>query len=139
MNNYKFSDMYIGLEQSFNKKITSDMMNKFLEISDDINPLHLDTEYARKAGFPERIVYGLLSSSFYSTLVGVYLPGKYCILQGIDIHFLKPIFINDDLTIAGKVNYINEAYKQIEIKAFMLNQKKIKVSRATIKVGIKDE
>jgi len=139
MNNYKFSDICIGLEQSFNKKITSDMMNKFLEISDDINPLHLDTEYARKAGFPERIVYGLLSSSFYSTLVGVYLPGKYCILQGIDIHFLKPIFINDDLTIAGKVNYINEAYKQIEIKAFMLNQKKIKVSRATIKVGIKDE
>ena len=139
MNNYKFSDIYIGLEQSFNKKITSDMMNKFLEISDDINPLHLDTEYARKAGFPERIVYGLLSSSFYSTLVGVYLPGKYCILQGIDIHFLKPIFINDDLTIAGKVNYINEAYKQIEIKAFMLNQKKIKVSRATIKVGVMDE
>jgi len=139
MNNYKFSDIYIGLEQSFNKKITSDMMNKFLEISDDINPLHLDTGYARKAGFPDRIVYGLLSSSFYSTLVGVYLPGKYCILQGIDIHFLKPIFINDDLTIAGKVNYINEAYKQIEIKAFMLNQKKIKVSRATIKVGVMDE
>ena len=139
MNNYKFSDMYIGLEQSFNKKITSDMMNKFLEISDDINPLHLDTEYARKAGFPERIVYGLLSSSFYSTFAGVYLPGKYCILQGIDIHFLKPIFINDDLTIAGKVNYINEAYKQIEIKAFILNQKKIKVSKATIKVGVMDE
>ena len=139
MNNYKFSDMYIGLEQSFNKKITSDMMNKFLEISDDNNPLHIDIEYARKRGFPDRVVYGLLSSSFYSTFAGVYLPGKYCILQGIDIHFLKPIFINDDLTIAGKVNYINEAYKQIEIKAFMLNQKKIKVSRATIKVGVMDE
>lgn len=139
MNNYKFSDINIGLERSFSKKITSDLMDKFLEISGDNNPLHIDSDYAKEKGFRDRVVYGILSSSFYSTLVGVYLPGKYCILQGIDIQFSKPIFINDSLTIIGKVSYINEAYKQLEIRAFILNQEKIKVSKAKIKVGVMDE
>ena len=139
MNKYKFEDIKIGLLESFNTKINSSMMDKFLDISNDVNPLHIDKEYAKDKGFPDRVVYGLLTSSFYSTLVGVYLPGKYCILQGIDIQFSKPVYIDDELKISGKVSYINEAYKQIEIKATIVNQENKKVSKATIKVGVMDE
>jgi 3-hydroxybutyryl-CoA dehydratase len=139
MNEYKFEDIKIGLLESFNTKINSSMMDKFLDISNDINPLHIDKDYAKTKGFPDRVVYGLLTSSFYSTLVGVYLPGKYCILQGIDIQFSKPVYIDDELKISGKVSYINEAYKQIEIKATIVNQENKKVSKATIKVGVMDE
>ena len=139
MNEYKFSDIEIGLEESFEVKIDTSMMDKFLDISNDINPLHVDSNYAKKKGFPNRVVYGLLTSSFYSTLVGVYLPGKYCILQGIDIQFSKPVYIGDTLKISGKISYINEAYKQIEIKAFITNQNNEKVSKATIKTGVIDE
>jgi 3-hydroxybutyryl-CoA dehydratase len=139
MNSYIFSQIHIGLEHSFEKTVTSTMMDKFLDISGDNNPLHVDSEYAKEKGFEDRVVYGLLSSSFYSTLVGVHLPGKYCILQGLNIQFSKPVFINDELKIVGKVSYINEAYKQIEIKAFITNQHNKKVSKATIKVGLIDE
>ena len=136
MNEYKFSDIEIGLEESFEVKIDASKMDKFLDISNDINPLHVDSNYAKKKGFPGRVVYGLLTSSFYSTLVGVHLPGKHCILQGIDIQFSKPVYIGDTLKISGKVSYINEAYKQIEIKAFITNQNNEKVSKATIKTGV---
>ena len=139
MNEYKFEDIKIGLLESFNTKINSSMMDKFLDISNDTNPLHVDKDYAKTKGFLDRVVYGLLTSSFYSTLVGVYLPGKYCILQGIDIQFSKPVYIDDELKISGKVSYINEAYKQIEIKATIVNQENKKVSKATIKVGVMDE
>ena len=139
MNEYKFSDIEIGLRESFEVKIDASKMDKFLDISNDTNPLHADSNYAKKKGFPDRVVYGLLTSSFYSTLVGVYLPGKYCILQGIDIQFSKPVYIGDALKISGKVSYINEAYKQIEIKAFITNQNNEKVSKATIKTGVLDE
>ncbi|MBT3298988.1 MaoC family dehydratase [archaeon] len=139
MNEYKFSDIEIGLEESFEVKIDASKMDKFLDISNDINPLHVDSNYAKKKGFPGRVVYGLLTSSFYSTLVGVHLPGKHCILQGIDIQFSKPVYIGDTLKISGKVSYINEAYKQIEIRAFITNQNNEKVSKATIKTGVLDE
>lgn len=139
MNKYKFEDIKVGLTESFDVKINALMMDKFLEISNDNNPLHIDKNYAKDKGFPDRVVYGLLTSSFYSTLVGVYLPGKYCILQSIDIQFSKPVYIDDTLKIIGKVSYINEAYKQIEIKAIITNQENKKVSKATIKVGVMDE
>ena len=139
MNEYKFSDIEIGLEESFEVKIDASKMDKFLDISNDINPLHVDSNYAKKKGFSGTVVYGLLTSSFYSTLVGIHLPGKYSILQGIDIQFSKPVYIGDALKISGKVSYINEAYKQIEIRAFITNQNNEKVSKATIKTGILDE
>jgi 3-hydroxybutyryl-CoA dehydratase len=131
--------MKVGLEESFEVKLDASKMEKFLEISNDVNPLHVDSDYAKEKGFVDKVVYGILTSSFFSTLVGVYLPGKYCILQGIDIQFSKPVYINDLLTISGKVSYINEAYKQVEIKANISNQENNKVLRATIKVGLIDE
>jgi 3-hydroxybutyryl-CoA dehydratase len=139
MNSYKFSDINIGDEESFSVQINTSKLDKFLEISGDISPLHTDSEYSKSKGFVGRVVYGMLTSSFYSTLVGVYLPGKYCILQGIDIQFSKPVYINDILKITGKVSYINEAYKQIEIKAVITNQENKKVSKATIKAGVINE
>jgi 3-hydroxybutyryl-CoA dehydratase len=136
MNEYRFSDIKIGLEEFFQVKIDASKMDKFLDISGDINPLHMDGDYAKEKGFSNRVVYGLLTASFYSTLVGVYLPGKYCVLQGIDIQFSKPVYIGDTLKVAGTVSYMNEAYKQIEIKAIITNEKHIKVSKATIKIGV---
>ena len=139
MNNYKFVDIHVGLEESFSVRVKSEKLDKFLKISGDINPLHTDAEYSKSKGFSDRVVYGMLTSSFFSTLVGVYLPGKYCILQSVNIQFSKPVYIDDILTITGKVSYINEAYKQLEIKAVIINQDNKKVSKATIKVGVMDE
>ena len=139
MNSYKFVDINVGLEESFSVRVNSEKLDKFIKITGDINPLHTDAEYSKSKGFSDRVVYGMLTSSFFSTLVGVYLPGKYCILQGVDIQFSRPAYIDDILTITGKVSYINEAYKQLEIKAVIINQDNKKVSKATIKVGVMDE
>ena len=139
MNEYKLSNIKIGLEESFSVVIDSSKLDKFLDISNDHNPLHVDNAYAKEKGFDGRVVYGLLTASFYSTLVGVHLPGKYCILQSIDTQFLKPVYIGETLTIAGKISYINEAFKQVEIQATIVNQNGQKVSKATIKTGLIDE
>jgi 3-hydroxybutyryl-CoA dehydratase len=139
MNTYRFTELYKGLEATFVVTVSKAMMDKFLEISGDINPLHVDERYANEKGFKGRVVYGLLTSTFYSTLVGVYLPGKFCILQGVDIQFSKPVFVGDELTIVGKIHYINDAYRQLEIKATIINQENIKVSTALIKTGLLDE
>jgi 3-hydroxybutyryl-CoA dehydratase len=136
MNEFAFSDIEVGLTQSFNRIIDESMITKFLEISGDLNPMHIDREYALSKGYKDRVVYGMLTSTFYSTLVGVYIPGKYALLHGIEIQFSKPVFIGDILTVEGKVSFINEAYQQIEIKAVIKNQDGLKISKATIKAGV---
>ena len=121
MNKYKFDEIKVGLEEHVIISVDADKVDKFIEISGDTNPLHTNAKYSKSKGFLDKIVHGMLTSSFYSTLVGIYLPGKYCILQGIDVQFLKPVFIGDKLKVFGKVTYINAAYKQLEIKAIILN------------------
>ncbi|MBM3252047.1 MAG: dehydratase [Candidatus Omnitrophica bacterium] len=138
MNAYKFKDLYTGFNEKFSVAITEEMMDKFLAISQDDNPLHTDIEFAKNKGFKDKVAYGMLVACFYSRLVGVYLPGKYCLLQGIEISFNNPVFVGDLLSVSGEISYINQAYKQIEIKARIVNQENKKVSTAKIKVGINE-
>jgi len=135
MNSFKFSELKQGLNLEFNIVITESMMNDFLKLSGDTNPLHIDEGYAKTNGFHSRVVYGMLTSSFYSQLVGVYLPGKYAFLQSISIDFIKPLYIGDKITIFGEVSGINELFKFIEIKSY-IKRDSVKISRAKIKVGL---
>lgn len=81
MKEYKFQDVSVGLEERFQITITEDMMTGFGKLTGDFNPMHINTDYAQKqGGMKDRIVYGMLSASFYSTLVGMYLPGKICFI-----------------------------------------------------------
>ena len=135
MNQYQFSDMSLGLDAKFEVMLTQEMMDGFLALSGDLNPLHQSDVYAIEKGFPSRVAFGMLTSALYSRLVGVYLPGKYCLLQGIEVAFQKPAFVGDALTVMGTVSYINEAYRVIQLKAEIRNQLGNRISKAKIKVG----
>ena len=146
MNEYRFEDIISKEEDKenftkaeFTVTVTEEMMKKFLEITGDINPLHNDASYAREKGFVDRVVYGMLTSSFYSTLAGVYLPGKYCILNSVESKFRFPVFIGDTLTVSGYVKTIHEATKTMEIAAQIVNQDGKKVGKGTILAGCIDE
>ena len=138
MKRYQLIDLRVGTQEVFEVEITLEMLDQFAELSGDVNPLHMDEVYAKKRGFKGRVAFGLLTSSLYSRLAGVYLPGENCLLQGIDVKFLKPVFAGDQLAVSGKVSYINEAYGQIEIKAQIVNQEGVKISTAKIKAGVYD-
>ena len=139
MNEYLFSEIKLGIKHSFTVEINKDMMQKFLDISGDNNPMHLDATYAKSKGMKSRVAYGMLTSAFYSKLVGVYLPGKFSLLHSIDLQFTKPVFIGDKLTVFGEVFEVNEIFRQIVVKAFISNQDMQKISRAKIKIGLVHE
>jgi 3-hydroxybutyryl-CoA dehydratase len=136
LNEYRWQDLAVGVKHEFEATITEGMMERFLRDTGDHNPLHVDAPYAERNGFRGRVVYGLLTSSLYSTLAGVYLPGKYCLLHGIDVQFLRPVFVGDRLNISGEIAYLNEACRQAHINAHIVNGHGEKVSKARIRVGV---
>ena len=71
LNFYRFEDISIGMAEEFQTPVTDEMMESFLKISGDINPMHIDSGYAMQKGFPDRVVYGMLTSALYSKLAGV--------------------------------------------------------------------
>lgn len=146
MNEYKYDDIYVGLEQEFKVDINEDMLDTFCKITGDINPLHNNIEFAKTKGYNERVVYGMLTASFLSTLAGVYLPGKNSLIHEVNILFKKPVFISDSpLTIKGKVieknsySLIQNEKGQIVLKYDIINKNDEKVLRGTMKVGVLDE
>ena len=85
-----------------------------------------------------RVVYGMLTSSFYSTLVGVYLPGENCLLQEIKISFNNPLYIDEEIVVAGIVVEKDDTFKRVEIKASIKTIDGKIVSKARIKVGVRE-
>lgn len=137
MNAYKFAEIEVGMEVSFQEDITLKKCQEFLDITEDINPLHNDLNYALDNGYPDKVLWGGLTSSFLSTLAGVYLPGKYSLILSEEIIFKKPVFLNDSpLEITGKVLEKNEEFKYITILFGIYNNKREKVSRGTMKVRV---
>jgi 3-hydroxybutyryl-CoA dehydratase len=135
MNEYALRDVSVGMAQEFSVAITTGMAARFVEVSGDVNPLHIDEHYAHSKGFRDRVVHGMLTSAFYSTLVGVYLPGKYCLLQGIKITFHRPVFAGDHLTVRGEVTHVTEALRVMTVRGSITNQDGDTVSKAQIQVG----
>ena len=136
MNDFSWDDLKIGMQAQFNVALTSEMMDTFAILSGDINPLHRDEQFAVRAGFPGRVAFGMLTSAFYSQLVGVHLPGKRALLHGIDLDFRSPAFIGDTLTVAGEITFLNDAYHRLELKATIRNQDGKVLSKAKIRAGL---
>ena len=139
MNEYRITDLSAGQQESFTVTVTEDMMAKFRAITGDINPLHVSDEFAKEKGFPQRVVYGMLTASLISTLGGVYLPGKYCLIQGVEVRFAKPVFIGDVLEVTGEAVKVDRDLRYLEIKVTIRNQRNEKVLRGLLKAGVMDE
>ena len=136
MNHYTFEELSVGMEESFSVTVTEEMHNKFTELTGDINPMHLSEAYAKEHGYAGKLVYGMLTASFYSTLVGVYLPGEHCVFHEIRSTFNAPVYAGDTLTVHGEIVQIHEDFRRIKIKAYIANQEGTKVSLSTLTVGV---
>lgn len=135
INQFKFEELKMNQIERFQVKINEGMINDFRKISGDVNPLHSDQSFAISKGYKDKVVFGMLTSSFYSKLVGVYLPGKFALLNSVNIDFLKTVYVDDLLTIEGKIIEIDDRFKSIVIKSKILRSNEL-VSRAKIRVSM---
>ena len=67
-------------------------------MSGDVNPAHLDEEYAKSDMFHKIIAHGMWGGSFISTVLGTELPGPGTIYLNQTFKFLKPVAIGDTIT-----------------------------------------
>lgn len=102
----------VGCNVSFSKTVGESDIYLFAGITGDLSPNHVDREFMRKTSYGRRIAHGSLLIGFMSTASTMILE-KYPaadddatpVSLGYDrIRFLKPVFINDTIT----VNYTIE-------------------------------
>ncbi len=138
MNHYRLDELHVCIQEQFYVNVTAEMLDVFCALSGDENPLHCDQGYARARDFSDRVCYGMLTASFLSTLVGVYLPGELCLLNSMDVRFRKPVYLGDHLDVIGEVVSLHEALHIAEIKAKIVRGGNEKVLTAKIQVSLRD-
>ncbi len=101
MRGHTYDGIQIGDKASFSKTITEADIHSFSAITADFNPIHVDEVYSTQSTLGKkvggRIAQGMLSASLFSTLVGMYLPGKGALYVSQSCHFRKPVMIGDTL------------------------------------------
>ena len=120
---YTFDSINIGINHEFKITITEKIVSDFSVISGDFNPLHIDENYAAKTKFKKRICHGMLLASFFSRLVGMYLPGESALYFSQSLNFISPCFINDKIVVKGEIIDKNHSTKIITVKTSIINQK----------------
>lgn len=72
-------------------------IQEIARLSGDMNPIHLDEEYARQTVFGRRIAHALFCQNIISMIIGNHLPGWGAILLSQNFRYRKPVYIGDTI------------------------------------------
>ena len=121
-NEISFNDIFIGQKEIFSKKITESMLDEFSKFSGDLNPLHMNDEYADSSIFGKRVVHGMLLATFFSQLIGMKLPGKNSLYFSQSLNFRSPCYIDNEIQVIGEVTEKSNSTRIITISTSILNE-----------------
>ena len=136
---YSLNEVEIGFKKKFEIIITEPMLSDFAKLSGDYNPLHMNEEYATSTSFKKRVCSGMFLSTFFSRLVGMYLPGKHALYFSQSLNFVNPCFVGDKITIEGEVTDKSIATKIITLKTTITNESRKKIIDGEAQVIVRDD
>lgn len=129
MTGYTIDDLKVGQKSSFTKSITETDVYLFAGISGDINPAHINAEYAKGTFFKKRIAHGILSGALISAVIGVQLPGPGTIYASQSLNFLAPVYFGDTITSTVEVKEIIKEKNRAILTTLCTNQDGVVVTK----------
>lgn len=103
LENTPFDEITVGQTASYSKTLSENDITLFAAVSGDINPVHLDADFAANTQFKQRIAHGMWSGAIISAALALELPGPGTIYLGQDLSFRAPVFIGDTITVELEV------------------------------------
>jgi 3-hydroxybutyryl-CoA dehydratase len=132
----RIEDFEAGQHVTFTKTFTEDDLRRFIEITGDVNPLHVDAEFAAATQFGRRVVHGMLTASIFSTMVGMLLPGTGAVYRSQTLRFLLPVYLDETVTAHFVVRSVDRARHRLDIDAWIENEAGDHVIEGTCEAGL---
>jgi phosphate acetyltransferase/phosphate butyryltransferase len=123
LENRTFDEIQVGDTDSLTRTLTEKDIQVFAIMSGDINPAHVDVEYAQSEMFHKIIGHGMWGGALISTVLGTQLPGPGTIYVGQTIRFKKPVAIGDTLTVKVTALEKNPEKHRVTFSCEVRNQK----------------
>lgn len=116
------SNFYVGQTASLSKTISESDVYLFAGITGDMNPAHINEEYAKTTHFKKRIAHGILTTGLISAVLGTRLPGSGSIYLGQTLKFTAPVYIGDTITATVEIISIDEEKNRATLTTVCTNQ-----------------
>jgi 3-oxoacyl-[acyl-carrier protein] reductase len=117
-----FESISVGDTRSLVRTITEADVRRFVDMTGDDNPLHVDRAFAETTAFKDVVVHGMLGASFLSTVIGTQLPGTGALWISQNMEFLLPVRLGDELTVSATVVAKHDRERLLELDTRIVNQ-----------------
>lgn len=122
LENYPIDQIVIGQTASFSRTLTEREVILFAACSGDVNPVHLDKNFAATTAFGEPIGHGMWTGALVSAAIATQLPGPGSVYRSQNLSFKHPVKIGDRVTVTLKVSEIKERVKLVTLDCEAHNQ-----------------
>jgi 3-hydroxybutyryl-CoA dehydratase len=122
LENYPINELVVGQRANYSKTLTEQDIILFAACSGDVNPVHLDKEYAATTPFGEPIGHGMWTGALVSAAIATRLPGPGSVYRSQNLSFKHPVKVGDTVTVTLIVSEIKERIKLVAIECEAHNQ-----------------
>jgi phosphate acetyltransferase/phosphate butyryltransferase len=121
--NRTFDEIRIGDRASVERTLTTADIQLFAAMSGDVNPQHIDAEFAASTRYQGVIAHGMWGAALISAVLGTRLPGAGTVYERQTLSFRRPIRVGDTLTTTVKVTGRDELEKLVTLECTCVNQR----------------
>ncbi len=118
--NRPFDEIRVGDAAEITRTLKSEDVHLFAVVSGDLNPTHVDPEFAHSAPFREIVGHSMWGGALFSAILGTELPGPGTVYVRQDLRFHRPILIGDTLSarVVVREKYAHNQHVVFECTAY---------------------
>jgi 3-hydroxybutyryl-CoA dehydratase len=116
------SELSIGDSAEFSKTISESDVYLFAGITGDLNPVHVDAEFAKTTPFGARVAHGPLTFSLCAGLLGTELPGVGTIAVTNEVTYEAPVYIGDTIRVRVEIAALDPERNRVTAAVTWHNQ-----------------
>jgi 3-hydroxybutyryl-CoA dehydratase len=122
ISNFTYDEIHIGQKAQYQKQVSANDIVLFAAASGDLNPVHLDAEFAAATSFGEPIAHGMLTGAIISAAIAMELPGPGTIYLSQSLRFRLPVKIGDEICVHLEVTDKRDKRKFVTLDCKAMNQ-----------------
>jgi phosphate butyryltransferase len=120
--NRTFDELTLGDTASLCHTVTQRDIDLFATVTGDVNPAHVDPDFARTDMFHHVIIHGMWGAGLISAALGTKLPGPGTIYLGQQLRFCYPVSLGDTVTATLTVTEKKPEHGDVTLACVCTNQ-----------------
>ncbi|CDM25024.1 MULTISPECIES: bifunctional enoyl-CoA hydratase/phosphate acetyltransferase [Castellaniella] len=115
LRNRTFDELAVGDRARIERTLGLRDIQLFAAVSGDVNPQHLDPDYAAHTPFQGIIAHGMWGASLISAVLGTQLPGPGTLYLSQSLTFRAPVRVGDTVAVEVRITALEPQHRHVRL------------------------